>query len=113
MSYPHEPGFKDQDTSKAAGSLVAPGAPSMLAVIVALLAEGPASPEQLKAKLAERGREVLLTSIRARVCQLKQQGRVTDTGERGIGESGVARVKIWRLTTPAERQRILNERGRQ
>ena len=111
MTYPHEPGYKDQDTSKAAATLVAPRAPALLAVIVDLLTEGPASPEQLHAKLAERGQRELLTSIRARVCQLHKQGRVTDTGLRGIGESGVAKVKIWRLTTPEERQLIIGEKG--
>ena len=43
MTYPHEPGYKDQDTSKAAATLVAPRAPALLAVIVDLLTEGPAS----------------------------------------------------------------------
>jgi hypothetical protein len=67
-----------------------------------LLAEEPASPEQLHAKLASAGVKSLLTSIRARVCQLHKLGEVVDSGRRGIGESGTAKVVVWRLATPAE-----------
>lgn len=103
MTFPHEPGWRDQDTSRAAAALVRPKAPTMLARVLELLEEvGPASPEQLHAALSARGERALLTSIRARVCQLHKLGRLVDTGDRALGESGHAKVIVWRLLTPEE-----------
>ncbi len=105
MSFPQEPGWREgrhSDTSKAAAKQVTPRAPTMLQLIADLLAEGPASPEQLHAKLRSRGERSLLTSVRARVCQLHKSGRVIDSGARGIGESGTAKVVIWRLASAEE-----------
>jgi hypothetical protein len=103
--YPFQPAARfgaTGGTSEAARDRVRAGAPKMLDRIVDLLAEGNASPEQLHAKLKGRGVPSLLTSVRARVCQLNKQGRVCDSGTRGIGESGSCKVIVWRLSTPDE-----------
>ena len=114
MTYPHEPGWRDQETSRAAAAFVRPGAKTMIELVLQLLEEeGPASPEQLHAKLTARGVRSLLNSVRARVCQLHKQGWLVDTGDRALGESGRAKVIIWRLLTPQERAAShLDSRGR-
>ena len=120
MSFPHEPGWRagpHSATSQAAAESVREKAPAMLRVVSDILAEGPASPEQLHAVLAERGTPALLTSVRARVCQLHKQGRVVDSGQRGLGESRRAKVIVWRLSTADElslflaRQAATSEHG--
>lgn len=106
MQYPHQPGWRAQatsETSREAALAVRAKAKPMMALIEELLAEGPASPEQLHARLSENGSRVLLTSVRARVCQLHKLGRVVDTGRRSLGESLRAKVIVWRLATSAER----------
>jgi hypothetical protein len=111
--FPYEPGWRpgSAETSRAAALSIRSAAPTMLAAVTELLTECPASPEQLQAKLAARGTKALLTSVRARVCQLHKQGRVVDTGERGMGESGTAKVVIWRLATPEEFSLFLARRA--
>lgn len=104
--FPHQPGWRASahgETSREAAIAQREKAPKMLDRVRELLAEGPASPEQLHAKLAGRGVKSLLTSVRARVCQLHKLGEVVDSGARGMGESGTVRVIVWRLATPAER----------
>ena len=105
MTFPHEPSWRygpHSQTSRAAALSVKVRAPGVMIVLAELLKEESASPEQLQAKLAERGRRVLLTSIRARVCQLHKLGRVVDSGARSLGESGHREVIVWRLTTAEE-----------
>lgn len=90
-------------TSRQASLDVAPAAKPMMQAIEGFLTFAPHTPEELHAKLSEGGRRVLLTSVRARVCGLHKAGRVTDSGERGLGESGRSKVIRWRLTDTAER----------
>ena len=105
--YPENPGWRHQatgETSREAALSVFDTARPMMQVLEDLLADGPASPEQLTERLSDMvGRRVLLTSVRARVCQLHKLGRVKDSGGRDLGESGRVRVILWRLTTPEER----------
>lgn len=104
--FPEQPGWRAAahgETSKQAALAVRDKAPSMIARVRALLLEGPASPEQLHAKLVSQGTRCLLTSVRARVCQLHKLGEVLDSGARSIGESGTAKVIVWRLATEEER----------
>lgn len=103
--FPNAPGWRASahgETSRQAAEAMRFKAPKMLDRVTALLAEGPASPEQLHAKLKRQGVSALLTSVRARVCQLHKQGRVVDSGARGLGESGNCKVIVWRLSTPDE-----------
>lgn len=104
--FPDEPGWRQgphAETSRLAAEGQREKAPTMLARIVeSLAAEGEASPEQLHARLARQGVKSLLTSVRARVCQLNKLGRVVDSGKRGLGESGNCKVIVWRLSTADE-----------
>jgi hypothetical protein len=103
--YPDAPGFRPDsaETSRQAAAIVAPGAGKMLDRIEAYIrATGPASPEEITDAIALPGERLLLTSVRARVCQLRALGRVVDSGERGLGESRRAKVIRWRVATPQE-----------
>ena len=114
MTFPHEPGWRSgphSQTSRAAARSIRVRTPGMMGVLAELLKEGPASPEKLQAKLADRGRKELLTSIRARVCQLHKLGRVVDSGARSLGESGHREVIVWRLTTADEHKAAMEQSG--
>lgn len=114
MSYPLEPTARrgSAQTAFDAADKVRPKAASMLARCEDFIAKyGPASPEDIHAAWASEGEWVLLTSIRARVCQLHKLGRVTDSGQRGIGESRRAKVVRWRLTTADERLALEAAKG--
>ena len=104
--WPNAPAWRHHsqgETAREAALAVTPSSKTMMQMIVDLLGEGPASPEHLTDKLTDLlGRRVLLTSVRARVCQLRAQGRVVDSGFRDIGESGRVRVIRWRLATADE-----------
>lgn len=102
--YPDQPGCRtgSPQTSLLAALDAAKTAPRAIDRILEKLAEGPASPEELHAAFVAEGEPLLLTSIRARVTQLKRLGRVIDSGERGLGESLKSKVRKMRLTTPAE-----------
>lgn len=103
-------------TSVLAAIETTANAPAMIDRIWALSAEGPFTPEEATARLqAEndkdgRGR-VLLTSVRARICGLHKAGRLTDSGERGLGESNRSKVVKWRRTTPAEMSEAIAKRA--
>lgn len=107
--YPEQPGCRtgSPQTSLLAALDAARTAPRAKDRILAKLAGGPASPEELCAAFAAEGDPLLLTSIRARVTQLKRLGRVIDSGERGLGESRKSKVRKMRLTTPAEMSEAL------
>lgn len=102
--YPDNPGWRagSLETSRLAALDVALTAPRMMDRVLAVLETGPATPEEIHAALSSDGERVLLTSVRARVCQLHAQGRVKDTGERGLGESLRSKVIRWRLATARE-----------
>lgn len=107
--YPEQPGCRTgaPQTSLLAAMDAAKTAPRAVGLILAKLVDGPASPEQLQAAIEADGYRLLLTSVRARVTQLKRLGRVIDSGERGIGESLRSKVIRVRLTTPAEMSEAL------
>lgn len=106
MAYPDDPGARRHatgGTSQAAAASVKPKAGAQAQAVLAMLADGPASPEELTTRLHRRGEPALLTSIRARCTQLHKLGLVADSGLRGLGESGRAKVIRWRLTSAEER----------
>lgn len=103
--YPNEatarPG--SASTAFAAADLVNKTVKTMLARIEAdYLANGPGTPEEVHARIALPGERLLLTSVRARICQLHRLGRLVDSGTRGLGESLRAKVIRWRLATAEE-----------
>jgi hypothetical protein len=106
--YPQSPGWKGAETSRAAAEFVAPSAGRMMDRVEDYLrAYGPASPEEICAGMARPDERLLLTSVRARVCQLRNLGRVIATDERGLGESRRVKVIKWRVATPEEVSRFL------
>lgn len=108
--YPAGPGVRSTatgGTSEAAAEFIAPHVAGLCKDVLAYLAQGPASPEELAAKFAADGRPVLLTTIRARTSQLSRLGYVTDSGLRGMGESLRVRVIKWRLNSRHEQQAYL------
>ncbi len=106
IGYPTGPGVRPGatgETSQAAADFVAPHVAGMCADVLACLREGPATPEELTDKLQQFApKRVLLTTVRARCCQLRALGMVVDDGTRGLGESGRVHVIRWRLSTPDE-----------
>ncbi len=103
MQYPDAPGWKRGETSRAAAEYVAPTAARMADRVESYLrARGPACPEEICEGMARPGERLLLTSVRARCTQLRAQGRLVDSGQRGKGESGKVRVIRWRVATPDE-----------
>jgi hypothetical protein len=106
--YPHQPGNHDGAASDAGQQYMIPHAAGMCRDLLALLQDGPATPEELTEKMqARRDGRVLLTTVRARVCQLRAQGLVVDAGTRGLGESGKVRVIRWRRAEPQETAEFL------
>lgn len=101
--YPDTPGWKGTETSRAAAEFVAPIAGRMMDRVEAYLrAKGPASPEEITTAIAAPGERLLLTSVRARVCQLRNLGRIVDAGSKGLGESLRCKVIRWRVATAEE-----------
>lgn len=101
--YPETPGWKGQETSRLAAEFVAPSAGRMMDRVEAYLRDfGPASPEEISEAIAQPGELLLLTSVRARVCQLRNLGRIVDAGTKGLGQSRRVAVIKWRVATPDE-----------
>lgn len=104
--YPHSPGWRASaagDTSREAAERAAVKAPSLKDRVLAMLASGPASPEELTARFAEAGETVLLNTIRARCTDLHKLGKLRPSGSYGRGESGKTRVIRWEIVAAAER----------
>lgn len=95
--YPFAPGHKDTGTGRDAAIAYAPQAGTRRAQVLAGLAAGPASAEEIGERI---GLHWYLT--RPRLSELQALGLVAKTGERGRGALGGA-VNLWRLTTAAER----------
>jgi fatty acid-binding protein DegV len=104
--FPYVPGVWSHatgGTSQQAQKLVKASAPAVVKRVEAYIRDnGPASPEEITAAIQEAGERVLLTTVRARVCQLHKLGRVTDSGQRGLGESLRAKVIKWRIASDEE-----------
>lgn len=104
--FPNAPGVRPNataETSQAAADFVAPYVAGMCADVLALIKQVPATPEEITEKLQLRShKRVLLTTVRARICQLRALGLVVDEGTRGIGESGRVKVIRWRHALPLE-----------
>lgn len=106
MTYPQTPTARagSAQTAFDAAEVAALASGAMLPRVEAYIRQhGPSSCEEIAAGIRQPGEHLLLTSVRARVCQLRAQGRVIDSGKRSLGESLRAKVVVWRLTTPKER----------
>lgn len=90
-AYPYHPGYKDQQTSKEAAHKYAGKSKMLCDEIEAILKSGAMSAYDLARLFNEP-----ITSIRPRLTQLKNQGKIEDSGERHLTEGG-CREKVWRL----------------
>jgi predicted ArsR family transcriptional regulator len=96
--YPEGPGHKGpSDTGPAAAVQVGRRVRFIRQGVLAALARGAATAEQISAGMDEH-----FMIVRARLSELRAQGLVTDTSERGRGALG-GKVIVWRLTTDDER----------
>jgi hypothetical protein len=105
MTYPQTPGAwaGSAQTAFDARDVVAKTAPKMLDRCESyIIKNGPASAEEVTEGIRLPGEHLLLTSVRARICQLHRLGRLKDSGERSLGESLRAKVVRWRASTPDE-----------
>ena len=76
--------------------------PTLRQRVLAIIAEGPALPEAILARLRAEGVRTVLTSIRPRCSELARMGLIRDSGRRAKGEGGSNAI-VWRLATPDER----------
>jgi len=99
MTYPDNPGFKDDitGTGAMAARKYAPQAKGRRAQVLEGLADGPATAEEVGERI---GLHWYLT--RPRLSELQALGLVTKTGHLGLGAFG-GDVNVWRLTTATER----------
>jgi len=91
------------ETAKEAAQSVAPRAQTLREMTLDLIEQAPATGEAVYAKLSEQGVACVLYSIKPRLSELSRQGLVTDSGMRGMSDSGKCRSIVWRATTAAER----------
>ena len=87
--YPIAPGFKVQETSKAAAKGMAPKAGTLRERVLAALREAPGTPEDVAARLNEP-----VMNVRPRISEARALGLVKDTGRRGEAFGG-RRAIIW------------------
>lgn len=91
FSYPHQPGFKDQETGKAAAEAIAPRTPRLRAACLRVIADAPATPDEVADKLG-----LSILSIRPRITELQKLGAIEDTGLRRRNDSG-RMAKVWTI----------------
>lgn len=105
QGYPHQPGYRagpNCATSREASEFAARRAGPLKDRVLAMLQDGPASPEELRARFIQSGESVLLTTVRARCSDLHALGKVKPSGSFGKGESGKVRVIRWCLASAAD-----------
>lgn len=89
-TYPVAPGFKRTDTSRQAAEDMKPNAATLRAkVLTALRLYGPLTADQCATALSQP-----ILSIRPRLSELRELGKVVDTGDRRPNASG-KRAIVW------------------
>ena len=92
FTYPTSPGWKGQDTSRAAAQAVAPTAGDLRAIVLrALRRRGPSTPEEIAVWT-----RLDLMSVRPRFSELKALGQIEPNGEARQSRTG-KRAKVWRI----------------
>jgi hypothetical protein len=89
LAYPQGPGWKAQDTSRAAAQGMAPKAMGLRERILAELQHFDGSPEMLAQRLNEP-----VMNIRPRLSELLKAGKVRDTGRRALAQGGRKAI-VW------------------
>lgn len=90
-TYPLFPGWKGGETSRIAAKSVAPKAPTLQARVLDALSRRPMTPEEAALFL-----RVDVFSIRPRFSELRQLGKIEETGERRRSRGGKL-ATVWRL----------------
>lgn len=100
FAYPHAPGAQDRDTSQAAAEGIAPRAPKLREMALAILERSNGlTADQVAARLG-----LSILSIRPRITELTRLGKVRDTGERRPNASGKNAI-VWAAVQPARLNR--------
>lgn len=90
------------DPSREAAQTVAPRAPRQFALVLRVLEQGPANPEEITRRIEALGYPVLLTSIRPRASQLaREMGLIVATEQRARSEGG-CKSTVYRLADATE-----------
>jgi len=88
--YPHSPGFRKTDTSRAAAEHVKPSAPHLQQIVLSFLrSRGPATTREIAA-----GVNVDYASIQPRTSELSKLNKIADSGLRR--KEGKVSVIVWR-----------------
>lgn len=96
--YPHAPGHKDNDTSRAAAEAIAPAAAAIRQQVAKLYVK--TYPAGLTADEAAAQLHISILTIRPRVSELRAGELVEKTADRRKNESGQSAV-VWRATAKA------------
>lgn len=99
-------------TSEAGRDFIAPRAKTLRQHVLDAVEDRPGTPEEIHARLMKAGVHHLLTAVRPRCSELSRMGLITDSGERGLGESQRCRSIRWRATTVEERAAFEAEQAR-
>ena len=93
--YPNAPGYKARDTAKLSARQSAPKAPRLRNMVYdMLLLRGPLTADECAAYL-----HVDRLAIRPRFSELAATGRIADTTERRLNDSGKKAI-VWRAACP-------------
>ncbi len=96
FSYPNHPGAQDRDTSQAAADEIADRAPQLRARALAVLERSNGlTADEVAGRLG-----LSILSIRPRITELAQLGKVRDSGDRRANASG-RRAIVWQAVFPA------------
>lgn len=91
VSYPKTPGFKEGTTSREAAESMASRVEHLRERCLTRIANRPSTPDEIAEALGES-----VLSIRPRITELKQLGKIEPSGERRKNASGRA-AKVWRI----------------
>lgn len=89
-TYPHTPGHQNTDTSKEAAESIEPCAVSLRPACLSALGLRQMTADEVASSLRKS-----ILSIRPRITELRRLGKIEDTGERRLNESG-KRAIAWR-----------------
>ena len=89
--YPLSPGFKEPTTSRTAARMIAPNARTLCALVLRTIRE---SADGLTADEAAAIIRLNILTVRPRVSELREQGKVIPSGRRRKNESGMS-ATVW------------------
>lgn len=97
FAYPHHPGARDRDTSRAAAASIAPAASTLRDRVLALYERNAGmTADECAGRLG-----LSILSVRPRVTELARLGRLRDSGARRANGSGRSAI-VWTPVFPAK-----------